>query len=223
MDSKYGCYVICDTETTGIPTKSNRAFYEVGLTEVAFVLVNENLEITEKKSWLIKPYSDKVIWNIEAEKVSGISKSMCEKEGQDIQIVCKEMSEFLHKSRDKGKEKGAFRLPVLVGHNFLSFDLPFLVNAFEFCKLDLSKFVHTEVEDTMKWSRYTFQTSVNYKLGTCCENFGITLAEAHRALPDTIATAKLWIQLMKNLRGKNDNNSSNIDKKEKRFRHGFEL
>ena len=36
----------------------------------------------------------------------------------------------------------------------------------------------------------------NYKLGTIVENLGITLENAHRALDDTVATAKAFIKLM---------------------------
>ena len=37
----------------------------------------------------------------------------------------------------------------------------------------------------------------NYKLGTLCDYFGISLEGAHRAVNDCLATAKLFIELVK--------------------------
>jgi DNA polymerase III alpha subunit (gram-positive type) len=214
MKSPYCNYISCDVETGGLINSKKLAVYDIALTEIALVAINDSLEIVEQKSWLIKPYSNDLEYNEEAAKVSGITKEMCVKQGQDIKIVCKEAIDFLKKYK-KGTS-----LPIIFGHNFVNFDSEFISNMFELCKEDLMKYVNPVPEDTMKWARLCWTESTNYKLGTCCENAGITLVDAHRALTDTISTAKLWIYFMKNLRGLNTNINN---KEEKRFRNGFEL
>lgn len=213
MKSKYGNFVGVDTETGGLPNKSKAAFFDVALTEIAMVAVSEDLEIIDKKSWLVKPYKEGLEYNPEAAKVSGITKEMCEEKGQDIQLVCKEVIQFLKKHKNES------RLPVLFGHNFISFDIPFILNMFEYCKEDLTKYANPEPEDTLKWSRMRWKELTNYKLGTVCEAAGITHTEAHRALPDTIVTSELFIYFMKGLRRE----GIVEQKKEKRFRQTFEL
>ncbi len=213
MKSKYGNFIGIDTETVGLPNKSKAAFFDVALTEIAMVAVSEDLVIVDKKSWLIKPYKDGLEYSAEAAKISGITKEMCEEKGQDIQLVCKEVIQFLKKYKSES------RLPVLFGHNFISFDIPFILNMFEFCKEDLTKYANPEPEDTLKWSRISFKELNNYKLGTVAEACGITMTEAHRALVDAEITAKIWIYFLKNLRGENNK----VIKEKSRFRATFEL
>lgn len=75
--------------------------------------------------------------------------------------------------------------------------------------------------DTIEFARLLWPEAPNYKLGTCCNQVGVDLVEAHRALPDTIATAKFFIKMLKNLRGMGGARSS--EKEEKRFRKGFQI
>lgn len=204
-------YIVCDTETGGLPKQlKKKATLEVALTEVAFVVVsNPELEIVDKKSWLIKPYNKDVIYQEEAAKVSGITKQMLEKEGQEIGQVFKEICDFLKKYK-KGN-----RLPIFVGHNFRNFDLEFILNLFEMFKIDITKFVEEDLEDTMEWMRKKFVESSSFNLASCTQMANIDHVQAHRALPDTIATAKLWIYLLKCLRGEG------VEVKKKRFRDTF--
>jgi DNA polymerase III alpha subunit (gram-positive type) len=214
VESKYQNYISCDVETGNLLSKTKRAVFDVALTEIALVAINKDLEIVDQASWLIKPYSETAEYAKGAEIASGISKQMCEDQGRDIKEVCKEVIQFLK------KYKSGSSLPVIFGHNFLAFDSYFVSNFFEYCGEDLMKCVNSEPEDTIKWARMCWQESVNYKLGTCCENAGITLKDAHRALTDTIATAKLFIHFMKNMRGVGVASSVADVKK---FRHTFEI
>lgn len=214
MQSPYSSFIVIDVETGGLPNAKKKAVFDVALTEVAFVVVNKDLEITESKSWLIKPYKEGLKYNPEAAKTSGITKEMCEEQGMDLAIAVKEMIMFLKKHKDGS------RLPVVLGHNFVKFDSEFMLNAFEFCKEDLLKYVQPEPEDTLKWARLAWTESTNYKLGTCCENVGITLQDAHRAMTDTVATAKLWVHFLKQLRGQGELITATSST---RYRDGFEL
>lgn len=213
MESPIKGYVIIDTETGGLPNSKSKAFIDIALTEIACVTVNSNLEITNKWSSIIKPYKKGLIYSELAEKVSGLGRKQCEEKGKDVNIVLREFIKELIKAKEVGK------LPIFVAHN-TPFDAPFIVNMFEFCKEDLFKYIQDQPEDTLRWSRMLWTESTNYKLGTVCENANITLSDAHHAITDAEATAKLWIYFLKNLRGL----GTKIDKsEEKRFRHTFEL
>jgi DNA polymerase III alpha subunit (gram-positive type) len=213
MRSPFTNYIVADLETSGLPSSSKRAFYDIAITEIALVAVNQDLEIVEEASWLVKPHKEDLIWEKGAEIGTGISKQMCETQGIDFNTVMREVMAFFK------RYKVGSSLPVIVGHNVIKFDIPFIINAFEFIKEDLSKFINDEVEDTLKWGRMCWTESNNYKLGTCCENANITLKDAHRALVDTRANALLWIYFMKNLRGLN----AVAQKEEKKFRQTFEM
>jgi len=195
MDSPYQNFIVIDVETGGLPSKIKKAVFDIALTEIALVVVSKELEIIDQYSWLIKPYKEGLVYSQEAAVTSGITKEMVEEQGEDLKEVCMKVIDVFK------KYKVGTKLPVLLGHNFIKFDSEFMLNMFEFCKFDLMKYVNPEPEDTIKWSRLAWVESVNYKLGTCCENANITLQDAHRALSDTIATAKLWIEFMKRLRG----------------------
>ena len=214
IKSPYQNYIVTDCETGGLPGKTSAAFDDIALTEIAIVVVNSKLEQVEEFSWLIKPYKEDLIYSKGAEIASGISKEMCEKQGEDLQKVFLEIKQVFNKYKD-GRS-----LPVILGHNFVNFDSNFFINMFRFFKDDLTKYVNNEPEDTIKWARLMWPESLNYKLGTCVERAGITLTNAHRALSDTKATAELWIHFMKNLRGLS---VTSVENQPKKFRESFEL
>jgi len=213
MKSPYSNFAVVDVETGGLPGKEKKAVYDIAITEIAFVIVDENLEIVERKSWLIAPYKEGLTYDKGAEIASGISRQMCEERGMNLVVAVREMIVILK------KYKIGASLPVMLGHNFLKFDAEFMINMFQFCKEDLFKYVCADAEDTIKWSRLCWTESNNYKLGTCAQNAGITLKDAHRAGTDTEATALLWIHFMKSLRGQNISTME----PPKRFRVTFEL
>jgi len=218
MDSPYRNWISIDSETGGLPNgKDKKAFLDIALTEIALVSINQNLEIEDKASWLIKPYKEGLIYDKGAEIASGISKQMVIEQGFELPIVLKGMIDFFKKNKVGGK------LPIIFGHNFIRFDMPFIINMFEFCKEDLSKYIQPEVEDTLKWGRMCWTESNNYKLGTCCENAGITLMDAHRALTDTCATAELMIYFQKRLRGEGQVTITETTTTTKTFREQFQL
>ena len=190
------CFLVVDVETGGIPSLLNaEAVTQVALVEIAIIAVdNISLEIVDKKSWVIKPYADDLIYTKEAAAVCGMDRDFCEKNGLEMKDVFKEFLAFT-KQFTKGRKK-----PILVGHNIQQFDLEFIINFFKLNKNDASKFYNEYVADTLDYSRLKWPNSINYKLATCCQNANITLANAHKALIDTIATAKLWSYFVKCLR-----------------------
>lgn len=80
---------------------------------------------------------------------------------------------------------------VLVAHN-ASFDKKFID---KYAKANGYMFTN-RVMDTLEMARKSVVCK-NYKLGTLCEYFDISLEGAHRAVNDCAATAKLFIELSK--------------------------
>lgn len=194
-------FVVMDTETGGLPSAlKKQATIEVALTEVAMVVVdNESLEIITKDSWLIKPYDESLIYDKGAEIASGISKKMCEKDGIDVEEVYNNIKKILVKNK-LGKDK-----PIIIFHN-MSFDIPFIENLFKLFNDDIYKWID-RFEDTIQWSRLKFVEKPGFKLGDVANYFSLDLVQAHRALPDTVVTAQIWIKLIKSLRNSESESS----------------
>jgi DNA polymerase III subunit alpha, Gram-positive type len=205
-------FVVCDTETGGLPNKDKSATIDVALTEIAYATIDcESLEIIGSGSWLIKPYADGLEYNPQAAQVSGISRQMCEKEGLPIEQVHKEFVKMLIDNK-VGK-----LLPIMVFQN-KSFDIPFLENMFLLMNDDFNKYIE-RTEDTLHWARMKFIEKPNFKLGSIAEYLNIDLVNAHRALVDTMATAQIWISFMKSLR----DSGSKQSLQENSFRKGFKF
>lgn len=207
-------FIALDTETGGFTGAEKPATITVALTEVALVVIdNESLEIINKDSWLIKPYADDLIYSPGAEKASGISKQMCINEGIELEDVYKNIVTIL-KANKNGSQK-----PILIMQN-KKFDTPFIENLFMIFSDDLYKYIE-RIEDTLHWARYKFIEKPNFKLGSIADYCDLTLTNAHRALYDTIVTAKIWVHFMKYLRG---SIGGSVEKKEEgTHREGFSL
>tara|TARA_R110001606_G_scaffold211458_2_gene359046 strand:+ start:2691 stop:3572 length:882 start_codon:yes stop_codon:yes gene_type:complete len=144
---------------------------------------------------IAKLYFDKV-YNPQALKVTHMSKELLVKEGKDIDVVIEEVAAFI-KKYTIGNAK-----PILAGHNIKKFDNPFLEKMLLRGKHDLHKMINeTQMIDTLEWARLRWFEAPSFSLGVCVNAVGLTLKEAHRALPDTEANAQLLIKMMKGLRG----------------------
>tara|TARA_R110002050_G_scaffold20402_3_gene57822 strand:+ start:54 stop:935 length:882 start_codon:yes stop_codon:yes gene_type:complete len=144
---------------------------------------------------IAKLYFDKV-YNPQALKVTHMSKELLVKEGKDIDVVVEEVAAFI-KKYTIGNAK-----PILAGHNIKKFDNPFLEKMLLRGKYDLNKMINeTQMIDTLEWARLRWFEAPSFSLGVCVNAVGLTLKEAHRALPDTEANAQLLIKMMKGLRG----------------------
>lgn len=212
--SYHNRFVVSDSETGGLPDRlKKQATIEVALTEAALVSIdNEKLEIVNKGSWLVKPYTEDLIYDPIAAKVSGISKQMCVKEGIDIEEVYTNYKNFLLHETIKSLK------PILIFQN-KSFDIPFFENLFLIFKDDLHKYID-RIEDTMEWSRLLWPMESKHNLGIITQRCGLDHTESHRALPDTIITANVWIYFMKHLRGQN---SVATEESKPRFRSTFKF
>jgi DNA polymerase III alpha subunit (gram-positive type) len=199
-------YITLDTETGGLKASDNPVL------EIAICVMNHNLEDVFEYNKLIVPYGNYSIQE-QAFKANGLNVKLLEDKGEDVSVVCNEMIEILTKYK-KGRNK-----PVICGHNIKKFDFLFLQEMFRFCKKDFLSYINEDFYiDTMWWSRARWLESTNYKLHTCCDNAGIELVDAHRALPDTKANKDLVKYLITNLRSE-----KNTEENVSRYRDGFEF
>lgn len=199
-------FVVFDLETGGLSHENNPVL------EVAMFVLKSNLENGDEYDTLVKPYGNLTIQK-EALYSNGIDLDVVNNIGKTVDVVVNDLCKFLQNQK-VGREK-----PILVGHNIDKFDIPFLDAMFTFCKKDLSNYVNSDFTiDTMWWSRIRWQESVNYKLGTCIQNAGIELVNAHRAVADTRATRELVKKFLMGLRS----DGSTVSK-EKKFRETFEF
>lgn len=200
-------YVVLDFETGGLLAAKNP------IVEVALMAMDIDLNDIKTYETLVAPYGEYVIQS-QALQANGLTMDQI-KAGKDSKIVIQEVIDFF-KSLKSGREK-----PILCGHNIDHFDLPFLEEFFSFHKkTNLSDLVNDKFTiDTLWWSRNCWRESVNYQLGTACENAGITLIDAHRASTDTSANKELVKFFLKNLRGQGQGGI----KQEERFRVQFQF
>ncbi len=162
-------YVVFDLETTGLDY-SNNEILEIGAVKI------RNGEIIETFNTLIKPMTVEISDFIT--DLTGISNDMV-KDAPHFDEVVGDFFKFTRNS-------------TMVAHNS-DFDTLFL--AYHAGKY-LYKF-DNPVLDTLKMARNLIGGVKNYKLGTIAKYFNIPLDHAHRALYDTIATAKCFIELCK--------------------------
>jgi len=201
MKSRISNYLVVDCETGGLPSKTKDPVYDIALTEIALVLVNSELNIVAKDSFYIKPYP--AIYDSKALEITGLTKEKLKENGISIVSAAERITTFL-KENDFGKNK-----PTLVGQNIINFDLAFFENLFTLCSDDLYKHFNTKVFDTLDFAHLKYNELNNYKLPTLCTKMDIELVNAHSALPDTIATAELWISYLKLLRSDGVNDVAN--------------
>ena len=170
----FDSFVAFDLETTGFSPKID-AIIDFGAVKVV------NGEVVETKEFifeeLCKPYKKSINKNIT--ELTGISPSMVEY-SRDMWEVMKDFMDFVGDN-------------ILVGYNCIKFDAQFLRRA--------GRYAHTIVRnpifDVMKYaqSQKDLLKIDNLKLGSLTEYFGIENKRAHRALPDAVATAKVFLKL----------------------------
>lgn len=174
-ESGFKSFVAFDLETTGIDhTKDS-------ITEIAAIRV-VNGEIVESKEFifqeLVHPYKKRIPENVE--KITGITNEMVHK-CREVWEVFKDFSEFI------GDD-------ILVGYNCMSFDSKFLRRAGRLS----NKIITNKYFDVMNYVK-KFESVLHYENKTlsCISGLlGITNPNAHRALADSVTTAKVYLKLL---------------------------
>lgn len=162
-----GSYVVFDLETTGLEANKDEII-EIGACKI------ENGAIVQTFSTFVKP--SKHIPR-EITELTGINDAMVA-DAPTINYVLPDFYKFCYGS-------------TMVGHN-VSFDIGFIYNVAKKLSYDFSN----PLMDTIEMARKKLPGLKNYKLGTVVERLKIVLDNAHRAINDATATAKVFIKLM---------------------------
>lgn len=159
------------------------------------------LEKDEKLSHIVKLYFDKC-YNPQALEATHITRVMMEDEGVSFEEAFFQVEAML-KRHTVGNSR-----PILAGHNIKLFDNLFSERFFEENNKKFSDYINaSQMIDTLEWARLRWYELPSYSLGVCANEVGLTLKEAHRALPDTLANARFLIKMLENLRGKGSQES----------------
>jgi len=162
-----GSYVVFDLETTGLEANKEEII-EIGACKIV------NGKIEEIFSTFVNP--NKHI-SAEITDLTGIDDEMV-KDAPTINYVFPDFYKFCYGS-------------TLVAHN-IAFDISFVyANANK-----LSYNFDNPTKDTLEMARRLLPGLKNYKLGTIVDVLGVPLENAHRAVHDATATAKVFIKLM---------------------------
>lgn len=164
-----GEYVVFDTETTGLDSSKDEII-EIGACKIV------DGKITEVFSTFVKP-SKKI--PAEITNLTGITDEMV-KDAPTINYVLPDFYKFCY---------GA----TIVAHN-LAFDMGFVQNVAKRFSFNFNN----NTMDTLEMAKKKIGGLKNYKLGTIVEHLGVELENAHRAVNDATATAKVFIKLMQN-------------------------
>lgn len=165
-------YIVFDTETTGLNAAENT------LIEIAAVKM-KGMEIIEEWTTLIDP---EVEISAKITELTGITNDMVK--GQP------KLAEALPKFREFVQDA------VLVAHN-AEFDLGFISVCAS--RIGMPEW-NNPVMDTLPLARKLYPSEKNYKLKTLTHKFSVDLINAHRALDDTVATARVFQFMLKDLK-----------------------
>ena len=159
--------VVFDLETTGLDNLKE-SIIEIGAVKVV------DGRITETFSTLVNP---KKSIPEDATKINHITNEMV----ADAPIIDEVLPDFYKFTRGS----------VLSAYN-IDFDFSFLRTAANKLRFNFDN----EQIDTLVLARAKLRGLHNYKLATVAKALGVSLENAHRALDDTIATAKIFVKLI---------------------------
>jgi len=191
--------VIWDIETGGFKKEEN------GLVEIAMIVIDSTtLEEIDRYEAIIAPYEqangEMSTYTTGAEKIHGISMKQIEN-GRDAKEVAKEIKAFCLKYK-KTMRGGAGKL-IPSGHKHTEFDIPWLKIFLSLFKVDFNELFNAMGLDTLLWTRLKWGRDgsiANHKLETACQQSGIELIDAHRAMADTEANTELVRAFIRSLR-----------------------
>ncbi|MCL2861849.1 MAG: exonuclease domain-containing protein [Firmicutes bacterium] len=161
-------YCVFDTETTGLDPKTSK------IVEIAAVRI-KNGEMVETFSTLIDP---EMPIPPDSTRIHGITDEMV-KGKPNIEAVLPDFYKFSFGT-------------TLVAQN-IGFDLSFI----KYHGKPLNIYFDNPTQDTLTLAHKHLKGLHNYKLETIANHLGIPLSGAHRALNDTIATAQVFLKIMK--------------------------
>ncbi len=164
-------FVIFDIETTGLDYLMGNQVIELAGQKIV------HGEIVDEFHELINP---SVPVEDGAYRVHGLSNMFLAENGGNAQDIFSRFVEFTHNT-------------VLVGHNIINFDLPFLNN--DLTRYELQPLSNFAV-DTLLMARTLLPQLPNHKLGTVALHFGVDPSGAHRAMVDVEMNKKVFLKML---------------------------
>ena len=188
-------YLIFDTETTGLPKNWKAPITDTDnwprCVQIAWQLHDEMGELIEDQNYLIKPDDYEIPY--ESQKIHGISTELAIKEGASLREVLEKFNSSIKKSS------------FVIGHN-IDFDIN--VIGCEFYRTGIEnilnnvKFLDTCTEETALLCKLPGGRGGKFKLPTLIELheflFKQSFKEAHNASADVEATARCFLELVRN-------------------------
>lgn len=221
MSHKINPLVVLDFETGGLNGSKN------AVTEVAMLCVagDSLLEVGRYQSY-IQPYLYE--YDQKALDFTGTTLEKLHNEGKPLHIVGQEMFDAVQ-DWYKRTTNTYTKKPTIVGHN-ITFDIAFLQQIGKECKIDWSKVFDGGPDFWGKWQPEYINTlnigkltwgndeqMNSYKLSNCIQKAEVSIADAHSAMDDVIATKELLISYVNRLR----NNSGSGPQQKIRVREAF--
>lgn len=195
-------YCVFDCETGGFDKKKNP------ITQFAAIIL-DGCTLKELDRWetFIKPYDGKVIEKQALQhtmvSMSDINAGITKKE---FAITAKAWFAS-HQAKAKVPEMGRL---IMVGHNIISFDRPFLDECFAEFGWSCDDYFYPGGIDTLPLAKLVWGVKGDEKinLGACLGYAKLKLADAHGAMNDAEGNADLLRWFMRKLRAKRSEGSS---------------
>ncbi len=175
-DVDFDTFVAYDLETTGLSPKTD-AIIEIGAVKVSGGRVIESQEYVFRE--FVKPYKKKI--SDKVTQLTGITKEDV-KDAREMWDVFRDFLEFAGDA-------------VLVGFNNVIFDSRFLVRAGRYANIIMENPQFDVLKYAERFRDRLGLTDKKISLDVLSQKLDIKNPEAHRALPDAITTAKVFLKL----------------------------
>lgn len=189
-------YCVLDCETGGLDPRKNP------ITQFAAIIL-DGRTLKEKDRWetFVKPYDGLTI------EKDALKSTMVSMSDINSGITKKRFAETAkawfasHQAKTKIPEMGRL---IMVGHNVLPFDRPFLDACFEEFGFSCDDYFYPGGIDTLPLAKLTFGIDGDEKinLGACLGYIGIKIKDAHGAMNDVEGNSDLLRWFMRKLRAK---------------------
>jgi DNA polymerase III epsilon subunit-like protein len=203
LSKKINCFCVIDFETGGFEHDKNP------IVEFAALGINGiTLEEVLRYDNVVKPYDSKLVVELKAVQVHGITSEIANRDGVPLSQLVNDICQV---ATETNVFESKICRPILVGHN-PTFDIPFLEDAFDRAGVDISQYFATykskhnprslEYLDTMVMAKMADAhiDKLKYSLGEVSSRHGNGVVDGHRALNDVIATADVFRHFIAKLR-----------------------
>lgn len=187
-------YLIFDTETTGLPKNYNAPLTDFDnwprMVQLAWQLHDGEGNLVEVKNYIVKPEGYTIPFN--AEKIHGISTQRAEEQGMDLSFVLDEFNKALEKATFNIGHNVEFDVNI-IGCEFLRKEMPSSLSELKILDTMTEKTAEVVAIPGGRGGKFKYP-----KLGELHQKlFGEIFDEAHNASADVEATARCFLELLR--------------------------